>query len=42
MVLIELHDEICIQSFLGVSEFVIFLDLHRKEDPDTPTIVIID
>jgi hypothetical protein len=42
MVLIELNDEICIQPLLGVSEFVVFLDLYRKEHPDTPTIVIID
>jgi hypothetical protein len=27
---------------LGVSEFVVFMDLYRREDPDTPTIVIVD
>jgi hypothetical protein len=42
MALIEFHNEISVQSLLRVSKLVILLDLHRKENSDTPTIVIID
>jgi hypothetical protein len=42
VVLVKLHDEICIQPLFGVPKFVVFLDLYRKEHPNTPPIVIID
>jgi hypothetical protein len=42
MAFVELNDEIYIHPLLEVSEFVVFLDLYRKEHSDTLTIVIID
>jgi hypothetical protein len=40
MELIELYDEISVQSLLRVSKLVIVLDLHWNEYSDTLSIVI--
>jgi hypothetical protein len=42
MALVEFFNEINVQSLLSVSKLVILLDLHQKENPDTPTPVVVD
>jgi hypothetical protein len=42
MFLIETYDKIRVHPLLWLSELVVFMNLHWKENPDTPTIVIIN
>jgi hypothetical protein len=42
MKLIKLDHEFCVYPFLQVSKFVILLNLHRKENTNTFTFLVVD
>jgi hypothetical protein len=42
MFLVEAHNKIGVQPLLWLSELVLIMNLHWKENPDTLTIVFIN